>query len=77
MIKILRLESLSFHRKQIFDVGTSGKDSFQVNPSSLYINPHIEKCIDSVEFVFPSAGFLFKHLKDHQMVSSDLRLTAE
>lgn len=46
------------------DVGASGEYSFQVNPSSLHVDPHIEQSRYSVQFLLPGASLFFKHLSN-------------
>ena len=46
--QFLPLEALCFHWQKVFDISTASEDTFQVNPSSLDINPDIKQGIDPV-----------------------------
>lgn len=58
----LPLESLSFHRQQMFDVSTACKNAFQVNPTTLDVNPNIKQSHDAIQLVLPTQGIFLKHL---------------
>lgn len=49
----------------MFDVSTACKDTFQIDPASLHINPDIKQSHDSIQLVFPAQGIFFKHLGEN------------
>jgi len=58
----LPLEAWSFNRQQVLDVGWAGEDAFEVDPTTLNVNPDIKQRVDSVQFVFPRQRLLLKLL---------------
>lgn len=68
-IKKLPLEPLGLHRQQVLDVCTTSKDTLQVDPSPLDIDPDIKECHDTVQLVFPAKGIFLKHLKFKRCVN--------
>lgn len=59
---ILPLESLGFHRQQMFDVSAAREDAFQVDPATLDIDPNVKQSHDAIELVLPAQGIFLKHL---------------
>lgn len=58
----LPLEPLGFYRQQMFDVSTACEDAFQIDPTTLDINPNIKQSHDPIQLVFPTQGIFLKHL---------------
>lgn len=54
----------------MFDVSTSCKDTLQIDPTTLDIDPHIKKCHDAIELVLPAQGVFLKHLREENSVNS-------
>ena len=47
----LHLEARCLDRQQVFYVSAAAEYSLQIHPSSLYINPHIEAVVYTIQLV--------------------------
>ena len=47
----------------MLDVRTASENAFQVHPSALHVDPHVEQVVDLVEAVLPGHGIILKHLE--------------
>lgn len=66
MVLHLPLESLGFYRQQMFDVSTAGEDAFQIDPTTLDVNPNVKQSHDAVQLVLPAQSVFLKHLGEEK-----------
>lgn len=50
----------------MFDVGTTSKDAFQINPATLDINPNVKESHDTIQLVLPAQSIFLKHLQEQK-----------
>lgn len=61
---MLPWETLWFNGQQMLNVSTACKNSFQIYPATLDINPYIKHSIYLIQFVLPCQSCFLKHLEN-------------